>query len=231
MNFKDWEAIYKQILKDFNFLEEKDIECAKILDEFLKIRNKIEISSLRHFIENKEVVVFGSGPSLKDSICKNMDLYMNKILISADGATSALIENCILPDIITTDLDGKISDQIDSNNNGSLLVIHAHGDNIENIKNNFYQFKEKIIGTTQTDPSRFENLYNFGGFTDGDRAVFLANHFNAKMIYLIGFDFDGEIGEYSFPDKKDIAQKIKKLEWAKKLIERLNRDKQNIVFL
>jgi len=228
MNYSDWESIYKKILKDFNFSQEKDIESAKVLDEFLQIRDKINISSLAKFIEGKEVVVFGSGPSLEDMICKNVDLYVDKILISADGATSALKENCIFPDIITTDLDGRISDQIEANNNGSMLVFHAHGDNIDNIKNNFYRFKEKIIGTTQTDPTQFKNLFNFGGFTDGDRAVFLANHFNAKKIYLIGFDFDGSIGKYSFADKKDKEQKIRKLEWAKKLIDMLNNDSQNI---
>lgn len=232
MNYYDWENIYKKILKEFEFSKEKDIESAKILDEFLQIRNKIDIVSLRKFIENREVVVFGSGPSLEESVSKNIDFYINKILISADGATSALVENCIFPDIVVTDLDGKISDQIKVNDKGGLLVIHAHGDNIDKIQNNFYQFKKKILGTTQADPSYFRNLHNFGGFTDGDRAIFLVNHFNAKKIYLIGFDFDGRsIGRYSFADKKDKKQKLKKLKWAKELIDLLNRDKQNIVYL
>jgi len=231
MNYADWQNIYYKILKDFNFSKEKDIESAKILDEFLQIRNKINILSLKKFIESEEVVVFGSGPSLEKSVCENIDLYIDKILISADGATSALIENCIFPDIILSDLDGKISDQVMSNKKGSLIIIHAHGDNIEKIKDNFYKFEEKILGTTQADPSQFKNLYNFGGFTDGDRAIFLANHFNAKKIYLIGFDFDGNIGKYSFAEKKDKKQKLKKLEWAKYLIDMLNEEKQNIVFL
>ncbi len=231
MNYSDWEKIYKKILKDFNFSKERDIQSAQVLDEFLQIRNKINILSLRRFIETKDVVVFGSGPSLEKAVCKNMDFYMSKILISADGATSALIENCIFPDIILSDLDGKISDQVVANKKGSLIIIHAHGDNIKKIKDNFYKFGEKILGTTQSDPSQFKNLYNFGGFTDGDRAIFLANHFNAKKIYLIGFDFDGNIGKYSFAEKKDKKQKLKKLEWAKYLIDMLNKEKQNIVFL
>ena len=65
----------------------------------------------------------------------------------------------------------------------SVFVVHAHGDNNEKIHlvKNF----KNCIGTTQTKQTR--RIHNFGGFTDGDRCVFLANHFKAKKIIIRSF--------------------------------------------
>ena len=232
MKYDRWNMYYKQILDDFNFSKKRDIESAQLLNDLLKNRsNKINIDSIKGFIENKEIVIFGAGPSLEKSIHKYLDFFIDKILISADGATSALVKNCLLPDFIITDLDGDVADQIYANKNGSIIVVHAHGDNIKAIKKYLSKFNNRIIGTTQADPSQFKNLYNFGGFTDGDRCVFFAEHFNVKKIYLIGFDFNGEIGRYSHPEKKDKKQKIKKLRWCEELIGFLNKKHKNIIFL
>jgi len=52
-------------------------------------------------------------------------------------------------------------------------------------------------------------VYNFGGFSDGDRCFFVTREFGAIKIRLAGFDFeDNDVN----PIKK------KKLKWAKKLI-------------
>ena len=42
---------------------------------------------------------------------------------------------------------------------------------------------KNCIGTTQTTP--FNKIQNFGGFTDGDRGVFLASHFEAKKLFFL----------------------------------------------
>jgi len=55
-----------------------------------------------------------------------------------------------------------------------------------------------------------KNVYNFGGFTDGDRCVFLAKALGAAEIKLVGFDYD---------DESVTPRKRKKLAWAKRLIE------------
>jgi len=86
------------------------------------------------------------------------------------------------------------------------------------------------LGTTQIDPTSFKKLYNFGGFTDGDRTVFLADHFNAKKIFLAGFDFDGNIGKYSFADKKNKEIKLKKLKWCNHLLQFLIKENKSIEF-
>jgi len=230
MFYKQWAPIYKRIVDDFSFSIKKDNLSADILEELLKINKPFLIKKLEELIYDKEIIVFGAGPSLENSIEINKKRFTDKTKISADGATTALLEKNILPELIVTDLDGKVSDQINANSKGSILVIHAHGNNINKIKKYVPEFKEKVIGSTQTDPRKYKNVYNFGGFTDGDRAIFLAEHFNAKKIHLIGFDFDGKIGKYSFSEKKDKNLKLKKLRWCKYLIELLMKNKNNIFY-
>ena len=99
------------------------------------------------------------------------------------------------------------------------MIIHAHGDNKEKIKKYLPEIKGSLIGTTQTDSSVFKNLYNFGGFTDGDRAVFLILRMNPKAIILAGMDFGEEIGEYSKTKITSIPIKRLKLKIGKKLLE------------
>jgi uncharacterized Rossmann fold enzyme len=226
MKYKNWDSIYKRILKDFGFSYKQDANAADILDNLIQVKkNRISIKKLAALIRQRDIIIFGAGPSLISTINKYRNLFRGKITISVDGATSALIENDIFPDIIVTDLDGKISDQIKANLHGSIVIIHAHGDNIDKIKRYVPKFKGKIIGTTQIDTEIYNNIYNFGGFTDGDRAVYITYEFKPKKITLVGFDFDNIIGEYSFTKNK--KQKLKKLKWCKYLIEII--DKKNII--
>jgi len=231
MFYKDWEPIYRKILEDFNFQVENDKKSADVLNQLLKKRKPFSIKELEDIITGKEVVIFGAGPSLESSLITHKKDLVGKLKIAADGATSALMENNVFPEIIVTDLDGKITDQLEANSKGSITIIHAHGDNIDKVKKFVLEFKGNIVGTTQTNPKPYENIHNFGGFTDGDRAVFLAEHFNAKKTYLIGFDFDDEIGRYSFSANNDKKLKLKKLKWCKYLIELLKKHKQNIDYL
>jgi len=229
MDFKKWEIYYRKILKDFIFSAEDDEKSACILDQILENKKVLPLKKIDDLIKDNDIVVFGGGSSLKKSFEKHIDFIKNKIKITADGATTLLIENDVHPDIVVTDLDGKIQDQLKANNEGSIVIVHAHGDNIKNIKKIVTKFNGQLIGTTQTNPKKYINLHNFGGFTDGDRAVFLADHFKAKKIFLIGFDFNGKIGEYSFT--KNFKIKNKKLEWCKFFIEQIMEKNKNIEFL
>lgn len=231
MFYKEWKPFYQKILKDFDFQQKSDIKSADILNNLLKDKKTVSNKKLKDIIQNKEVVVFGAGPSLEPLITKNKKMFKDKIKIASDGTTTALLKHNILPDIILTDLDGIIKDQVGASEKGSIIIIHAHGDNIDKITKYFSDFNKNLLGTTQTDPAPFKNLDNFGGFTDGDRAIFLADHFNAKKIFLAGFDFNGEIGEFSFPINKDKNKKLQKLDWCKILIETLNEKNKQIYFL
>jgi len=224
MLYEEWEPIYKKIVKDLNFNIEDDKKTAYVLNKLLEYKkNPSSLNKVDDVINNKEVVIFGAGPSLKESIHKYKKKIGDKVKIAADGATTALLENNTYPDFIVTDLDGVVTDQINANSKGSITVIHAHGDNINKIKTYTAKFEGAVIGTTQTNPNPYNNLHNFGGFTDGDRATYLAVHFHAKKIYLVGFDYNEKIGKYSFPENKDKKLKLKKLKWCKHLLDDLSK--------
>lgn len=230
MEIETWIKWYKEILQNFGFKKEDDDESAEYLNNYLKNqinngqKNKKAISfSDLPAVEN--IIVFGAGPSLKNHINKlkpKISTNPNKfILISADGATTALMEENIVPDIIVTDLDGKLEDILNANAQGAYLVVHAHGNNLNVLKSNLDNLKN-ILGSTQSIP--LEYVHNFGGFTDGDRAVFLAVELGAREIILAGMDFGEVVTKYSRPDMKDAtgpADDIKKLKlkYAEKLVE------------
>jgi len=75
---------------------------------------------------------------------------------------------------------------------------------------------KNCVGTTQTNP--FNKIQNFGGFTDGDRGVFLASHFGAKKIILFGMDFGNQIGKFSNTKRSERKIKLKKLKIGKDLL-------------
>ena len=229
MDYKDWESIYRKIVEDFHFSVENDEKAADVLNTLLRQKSLMSIDKLNDFIAGKEIIIFGAGPSLENSIITHKKMFANILKIAADGTTTALLKYNICPDIIVTDLDGKVPDQVKANSDGSIVVIHAHGDNIDKVKKYVPKFKGELVGTTQINPEPYDSIHNLGGFTDGDRAVYLADHFHAKKIFLIGFDFNNEIGPYSFSENKNKTLKLKKLKWCKTLINMLN--KKNISYL
>ena len=206
-----WKKRYFSILKELNYSEKKDKESALILDSILKKTDTIK--KVRKLIEGKTIFVIGSGPSLSIAIPKLKKLEKS-IKIAADSSLKPLVDNGIIPDIIVTDLDGNENTIKKISKTKSIFVIHAHGDNIEKLQ--MVKKMKNCIGTTQTNP--FNKVQNFGGFTDGDRGVFLASYFNAKKIILFGMDFGNQIGKFSNTKKSDREIKLKKLEIGRELL-------------
>ena len=206
-----WRKRYFSILKELNYSEKKDKESALILDSILKKTDTIK--KIRKLIEGKTIFVIGSGPSLSSAIPKLKKLEKS-IKIAADSSLKPLVDNGIIPDIIVTDLDGNEDTIKKISKTKSIFVIHAHGDNIEKLQ--IVKKMKNCIGTTQTNP--FNKVQNFGGFTDGDRGVFLASYFNAKKIILFGMDFGNQIGKFSNTKKSDREIKLKKLKIGKNLL-------------
>ena len=211
MMISGWGKRYFSILKELNYSEKKDKESALILDSILKKTDTIE--KIRKLIEGKTIFVIGSGPSLSIAIPKLKKLKKS-IKIAADSSLKPLVDNGIIPDIIVTDLDGNEDTIKKISKTKSIFVIHAHGDNIEKLQ--MVKKMKNCIGTTQTNP--FNKIQNFGGFTDGDRGVFLASYFNAKKIILFGMDFGNQIGKFSNTKKSDRETKLKKLEIGRDLL-------------
>ena len=70
-----------------------------------------------------------------------------------------------------------------------------------------------LVATTQAVP--LPHVYNFGGFTDGDRAVFAADDLGAASIRIIGFDL---------ADRNVDPVKRGKLFWAGELLHLIGYD-------
>ena len=226
MDFNVWEGWYKEILETLGFLRDDDEKTAELLDKILDEKGCLTIEQFfDEMMEKKDTskfIVVGAGPSIKKHIKyvkENYDLN-DYLIVSADGATTAMLEDDLVPDIVATDLDGKMEDLLAANSLGSYFVIHAHGDN-EPLINKWTTSFDKILGTTQSVP--IGHLYNFGGFTDGDRAMFFAIALGCEEMVLAGMDFGTTVTKYSRPNIEGATGpadeiKTKKLIFAERLL-------------
>ena len=218
MKFADWFPYYQGIRAEFGYSTEKDQEAARTLSEMAK-KKALDAKVLQKKIKGRNVIVIGAGSSIEDpGTLKYLKKNKTFVKIAADGAVQFLIENKIRPDIVVTDLDGNPAFLQKAEKMGAIMVVHAHGDNTDTLKKIVPKFK-KLIATTQVMP--LENVYNFGGFTDGGRCVFLAEEFGAKKIVLVGMDFGDSIGKYSKEKVKDPQLKKQKMQAGKRLLEML----------
>lgn len=210
-----WTTKYSDILRQFGYKKEDDLNSAKLLDSVLN--KPIPTKIIKDKIKGRTVFVIGAGYSLSNSF-KVLKKYNKIVKIAADSAVKPLLENKIKPDIIVTDLDGDEESLKMLGKLNTIFVVHAHGDNISKI--NFANNFKNCIGTTQTKP--LGKIRNFGGFTDGDRAVFLASYFQAEKIILVGMDFGKKIGKFSNTKPSERPIKLKKLRMAEELLEWLS---------
>ncbi|MEM3065662.1 MAG: 6-hydroxymethylpterin diphosphokinase MptE-like protein [Candidatus Nitrosotenuis sp.] len=212
MTIRGWNSKYSQIVKEFGYSKEADLVSAALLNLILK--KQLPSQKLRRLISGKPVFVIGAGPSLKAAI-PVLKRHKNTIKICAETALDALVKNGIRPHIVVTDLDGNLGTLGKIGKTDTIFVVHAHGDNIPRL--GFAKNFKNCVGSTQT--RKVGKIENFGGFTDGDRCVFLANRFGASRIFLLGMDFGPKIGAYSNTKRSERSIKLKKLRWGKMLLE------------
>lgn len=199
MNFEEWEPWYREILEYFAFLQEDDEEAAGVLSSLL---SRDDLSLLSASCAGKRVTVCGNAPCLSREIPR-----IRGVVFAADAAALVLALHGIRPDAVFTDLDGATDEFIGMNREGTIMVVHAHGDNVPLLNYWIPRFPGPLVGTTQGRP--LTNVHNFGGFTDGDRAAFAAHALGASRISLAGFDLDD-------PDVDPV--KRGKLYWARRLL-------------
>ncbi len=225
MQFIDWFPYYQEIREEFGYSTEKDQNAAYLLSKLIK-KKSLNLKKLEKKIKGKDVFVIGAGPSLEDDI-NFIKKNKRHVRVVSDGAVEALITNKIKPDVVVSDLDGNPTFLKKAEKLGAIMVIHAHGDNEKAIEKLVPKFKS-VIGTTQVMP--VENVYNFGGFTDGDRCVFMAEEMGAKSIVLVGMDLTDQNTRYPKGSKVDKNLKIKKLRRAKILLELLAKRSNSLLF-
>jgi uncharacterized Rossmann fold enzyme len=201
-NFDEWEPYYQQILEYFSFDRAKDEEAARLLEDLL---HRDDLALLDRQARGRVVTVAGNAPCLDQDIGK-----LKGILWAADAAAERLYTHDIWPDAVFTDLDGATEVFLEMNQEGTIIVIHAHGDNMPLLRHWVPRFTGPLVGTTQSRP--LLHVHNFGGFTDGDRAVFAAHALEAREVCIIGFNLD---------DIQVDPLKRGKLFWARKLLHLL----------
>lgn len=211
-----WRDMYGAILADFAYDTARDDKSARMLDRMLDGAGMPDAyPALRRMIRGKTVMVAGAGPSLDGSFETIARHAGSAVLIAADTAAGPLADRGIMPHVIVTDLDGDVERHAEASRRGAVIIAHAHGDNMHML-HHVKKFRA-CMGTTQAGP--VGRIRNLGGFTDGDRAVFAADHFGAGRIILFGMDLDGEVGRHSGTAASDRATKAKKLLKAKELLE------------
>ncbi|MCL2510185.1 MAG: DUF115 domain-containing protein [Methanomassiliicoccaceae archaeon] len=203
---EDWEPLYREILEDFGYDRASDESSARMLKAVMMNSDLISDDDI---VVKAKATVFGCSDRLE------LDIETDPpqgTLIASGSCVCRLRDLGIVPDIVVTDLDGEIGSQIEASKNGAVTFIHAHGDNSSLIQKYAQEFLGPVVLTTQSRPDNI--VSDYGGFTDGDRAVCIARHFGAKDILLLGFDFERP----SEKDGSDPKIKARKLRWAKKII-------------
>lgn len=218
----EWLGIYDRIrscLPELNY--EKDQEATDLLSsQLVKHSSAIDLREFYGRIGGCEVaIVFGCSDSLQEEIelVRKVVGFEKALLVAADGAVNALLDRGLIPHLVISDLDGNLRTLLEVSGKGSIVAVHAHGDNIQRLSMVFL-LKGPVIGSTQVEPRPL--VYNFGGFTDGDRAVYMLFHAGYRKVYLAGFNFEKP---HNCPGKPLVSPEIKrkKLEVARWLISRL----------
>jgi len=207
MEFSAWEPHYREILAYFGFSRKDDEKATALL---ATLANRDDLPALVDLVKGRDVVVCGNAPVLVRELSR---IPEGSVVLAADAAADVLYTHGIRPGAVFTDLDGATDLLIEMNQAGTITVVHAHGDNIPLLMYWVERLPGPLVTTTQSTP--FGHMHNFGGFSDGDRAVFAADALGAKTITLIGFDLD---------DKNVDPVKRGKLIWAKKLLALIGHD-------
>jgi uncharacterized Rossmann fold enzyme len=156
------------------------------------------------------VAIVGAGPSLDSELDT---VRAADTVVAASDAAYRLRSAGVTVDCMVTDLDEESDVARELTAEGTPVAAHAHGDNRPALRERVPRLTvEWVLPTTQAAP--VGPVVNPGGFTDGDRAAFLADHCGAAELRFAGWDFD---------DPSVDPLKAHKLDWAERLLRWLER--------
>ncbi len=220
MRYERWAPQYERIRSDFGFpLEAEEAAFRLLLDRLPPAARVDPMARIADRLRGRDVIVVGLAPGAgPPPIWRLPSSTRPPALVAADGATATCLTAGLVPEVVATDLDGPIPAEIAANRRGSLVVVHAHGDNRAAVDEWVPQFPGGLAGSWAGPPR--EGILDVGGFTDGDRGAYLADEAGASRILLWGFDFETvEEG-----DPRAAARKRQKLGWARELLALLARE-------
>lgn len=211
MDFERWEPAYEAILADFGYPRGADEAARDELAELVgdadddgETDDGFDADRLAVF-DGAAVAIAGGASTLADELDAVAEADR---VIAASTAADVLAAAGVDVDLMTTDLDKNVETAVDLTRAGTPVAVHAHGDNREALRAVVPRMAAgHVLPTTQAAPRG--PVWNVGGFTDGDRAAFLADHAGAERLLFPGWDFDDEtVG----PEKR------RKLAWAERLL-------------
>ena len=219
--------IQDEVRQAFGWSEADDIESAVDLQHSLQHhrhwspaqRQSTLLRIEKQLRSAQRVIVIGAAIEQNELVSYSRP---GDIFVAADGAVGALSEYSQLACIVS-DLDG--GDFLDAAaKQGQTVVVHAHGDNKQ-------QWRETLSSWEQCAPTpslilshqvnrAIPGMHNFGGFTDGDRALcfVLSLGVQAKNVELVGFSIN-RVGRWSGVTVAET--KLKKLEWMERIVSEL----------
>ena len=206
MNFETFEPMYEAILADFGFERAADERARDVAAE---LSTPFPLHRLGDW-RGATVAVAGAAPRLADDVDLARDA---DVVVAASTAVDVLRDRGVEVDCMVTDLDKNPETAAALTRDGVPVAAHAHGDNVPAVREWLPRFADEwTLATTQAAPTG--PVANSGGFTDGDRAAFLADHVGAGELVFPGWEFD---------DPNVDPMKARKLDWAARLLRWLER--------
>ncbi|MCU4925182.1 DUF115 domain-containing protein [Halobacteria archaeon AArc-dxtr1] len=203
MEFSEWEPVYESILDDFGYDRAADEAARDELADVLAGEEPAELEPMR----GDRVAIAGAGPSLASPNELDRARDCDRV-VAASTAADVLESAGVSVDCMVTDLDKNPETVVRLTERKTPVAVHAHGDNrpairavVPNCRSEF------VLPTTQAAPRG--PVRNLGGFTDGDRAAFLADALGAGELGFVGWDLD---------DPSVDPVKARKLAWAERLL-------------
>ncbi len=217
MRYELWAPRYEAIRADLGYRFDREETAAATLERLLPPRARREpLPHLAPLVRGRDAIVVGLAPGAgPPPVWRLPASSPPPAVLVADGAARACLESGLVPTIVVTDLDGPVASEVAANGRGAFAVVHAHGDNVAALETWVPEFPGELAGSWAGRPRG--GLLNVGGFTDGDRAAFLAEELGARRILLWGFD-PNRVEE---ADPAERAVKLRKLAWAERLLELL----------
>ncbi|WP_324757590.1 6-hydroxymethylpterin diphosphokinase MptE-like protein [Haloarcula sp. GH36] len=208
MDYDTWEPVYAALLEAFGYGRDGDERARNRLAELVGTAETYDPTELDG--DGATIAIAGAGPSLEAEADR---AAAADLVFAASTAADRLEAVGVAVDCQVTDLDKTPETTRALSESGTPVAVHAHGDNVPAVERHVPSLElSAVVPTTQAEPA--PPVVNFGGFTDGDRAAFLADHLGAADLIFVGWDFDDPAVD---PEKRE------KLRWAERLLHWLER--------